>query len=450
VLSAIAIAILATAAYLAAATDLRSAVDDKLVGRVEFVRNASAAELPPFDDTEADTVTSSESTEPTIPPDLLGDEGLEVFTPSGDRFLSQIDGLAFAPDLSTEELAVIDGDATGPVTRSMRRDDDYVRTSMGAITGGGTVRFSKDTSDIEAGLSALRTRMALGAVGAGLLVAVAAWWFAGRFVAPVTVVAEAAEELARTQDLPSRLDESRNDEVGRLASSFNSLVEALALAREQQRRLVADASHELRTPLTSVRTKIEFLQTAPELSAERREAVVDAAVVDLTNLTGLVTELVDLATEVGSSEEEAIELDFALLIDAECQRFSNATGRRVNVATDSEVIIGRPQALSRAVSNLLRNADKFSPEGESVEVVQSRGSVVVRDHGPGIAASDRERVFDRFYRSPLAADTEGSGIGLAIVSKVAETHGGQVWVDSGVGAGAEVGFSVATQSDRVD
>jgi hypothetical protein len=209
VLSAIAIAILATAAYLAAATDLRSAVDDKLVGRVEFVRNASAAELPPFDDTEADTVTSSESTEPTIPPDLLGDEGLEVFTPSGDRFLSQIDGLAFAPDLSTEELAVIDGDATGPVTRSMRRDDDYVRTSMGAITGGGTVRFSKDTSDIEAGLSALRTRMALGAVGAGLLVAVAAWWFAGRFVAPVTVVAEAAEELARTQDLPSRLDESR-------------------------------------------------------------------------------------------------------------------------------------------------------------------------------------------------------------------------------------------------
>lgn len=441
-LSAIAISLLAAAAYFAAADDLRSAIDDKLAGRSEFMRNVDLPDAPSID--ELTDVDEDEDEGFAIPVDLLGDDGLEVFGPNGEVIVQQVEALSFIPELTDEERAVVVGEATQSVSRAIERDGGFVRTSLGLFPAGGAVRFSQDTSDIEAGLAALRVRIALGAALASLVVAVTAWWFAGRFVSPVTAVANAAEELARTQDLPSRLDDSRSDEVGKLAGSFNSLVEALALAREQQRRLVADASHELRTPLTSLRTKIEFLEAAPELPDDRRASVVSAAVHDLTRLTDLVNELVDLASDVGSSEEEAIEVDLSLLVDAECQRFSKATGRPVDVDTDSAMVIGRPLALTRALSNLLRNADKFSPEGELIEVVQSGGSIAVRDRGPGIAAPDRHRVFDRFYRSPLAANTEGSGIGLAIVSKVAETHDGDVWVGSTEDGGAEVGFSVNT------
>jgi two-component system sensor histidine kinase MprB len=102
--------------------------------------------------------------------------------------------------------------------------------------------------------------------------------------------------------------------------------------------------------------------------------------------------------------------------------------------------MGDAALLDRAINNLISNADKFSEPGEVVSVVSRGGMVSVRDHGPGIASEDRDRVFDRFYRSESTRSMPGSGLGLSIVDQIVSLHGGDVWVGDAEGGGAEVGF----------
>ena len=114
------------------------------------------------------------------------------------------------------------------------------------------------------------------------------------------------------------------------------------------------------------------------------------------------------------------------------------------MSTEPTPVHGWANQLERAVSNLLANADKFSPPDAPIEVVLAERTVVVSDHGSGIAAADRPFVFDRFFRSPSARSQPGSGLGLAIVRQIAEQHGGTVSVGSSVDGGAAVGFSVGS------
>src|SRR5947209_17984196 len=108
-------------------------------------------------------------------------------------------------------------------------------------------------------------------------------------------------------------------------------------------------------------------------------------------------------------------------------------------ATPTEVE-GVPERLERAVWNLLENAGKWSRDGSSVDVVLDGGELIVRDYGPGIAAEDRERVFDRFYRATAARSLPGSGLGLAIVREIVEAHGGSVTAEEAPGGGALLRF----------
>ena len=439
-LSALVLAGFAAGAYLVAADGLRSAVDDEMRERGQVISSVLARRpliefLPPLG------LDSSQ--------DLFGsDDGGEVIAASGALLGGRPAGAVGAIPVTETERAVAAGEIDEPVFRTEEIDGTIVRLGTTPIEGGGALRLSADMSDIERGLDSLRDRLAVGTVAVVTLVALGAWWFAGRFVAPVSAVAAAAESLARRQDLPSRLEVTRSDEVGRLASSFNALVEALALAREQQRRLVADASHELRTPLTSLRTKIEFLHSAPELPEAKREEVIGAAVLDLEGLSDLVDELVTLAADTDSADENPVEVDLGDLVEAEAARFARVSGRAVEVTTEPHALVGRPRSITRAVSNLLGNADKFSPAGAPIEVVQRGAEVEVRDRGPGIPPAERSRVFDRFYRSPSASGVDGSGIGLAIVARVAESHDGRVWATEADGGGAAVGFSVGPTEGR--
>lgn len=433
-LTAIVLTLFAGGAYWAAADGLRSAVDDRLRRNAEFMPDlvgftgTPAAPRPVF-----------------LEPDDLqeNDRGAEIFGPHGEPLGGVTAGPALTLGLTEAEAEIAQGIETEPILWTAEVDGSVIRMITVPIEGGGAIRISNDSTDIERGLDALRTRLALGTVATVVLVAFGAWWLAGRFVAPVAAVTDAAVALSHRQDLPSRIEVDRSDEVGRLAASFNALVEALAVAREQQRRLVADASHELRTPLTSLRTKIEFLQSTPGLEATTRRSVVDAAVVDLEGLTDLVAELVDLAADAGSNDEDPIELDLGALVEAEASRFARVSGRVVEVRVEPTRLTVRPRAVARALSNLLHNADKFSPPGQPIEVTQRAAVIEVRDHGPGIPAAERHRVFDRFYRSPAVSAIDGSGIGLAIVARVAELHRGEVWAGPADGGGALVGFSIA-------
>jgi two-component system sensor histidine kinase MprB len=257
------------------------------------------------------------------------------------------------------------------------------------------------------------------ALGLGLVVSRAA-------LAPVRRLTEAAETVRETGDLSQRIDATGEDELSRLAASFNTMLAALEEAARSQRQLVSDASHELRTPLTSLRTNIEVLARDRKMPAGEREKLLTDVVGQLTEMTALVNELVELARgETHPAESEDVRLD--LLVSEVVDR-ARRDAPDVEFVTDLHPteLHGVPNTIARAVSNLLDNAAKWSPPGGKVEVTVRDGRVIVRDHGPGIEEDDLPYVFDRFYRAPAARRLPGSGLGLAIVKQVAEAHGGGV------------------------
>jgi two-component system sensor histidine kinase MprB len=249
--------------------------------------------------------------------------------------------------------------------------------------------------------------------------------------------------VARSQDLSALIPVTGSDEIARLAGSLNSMLQALGASRARQRQLVDDASHELRTPLTSLRTNIELLMRAEAnphrmLPAADREALLRDVDGQMQELSGLVTELVVLARD-DTGAEDAESLDLAAVVQAAAERArrrANAKEIRIVVDAASSIVHGKPQALERAVMNLLDNAVKFSPPSSTVTVSTSSGQIVVMDEGPGIAPEDRPQVFDRFYRAASARSLPGSGLGLAIVADAVADHHGTVEVAIAPGGGA--------------
>jgi two-component system, OmpR family, sensor histidine kinase MprB len=279
--------------------------------------------------------------------------------------------------------------------------------------------------------------VALGGVG----LAVALGWLVTRAaLAPVRRLTTATEEIAETRDLSRRVDEGGRDELGRLGTSFNTMLGALAESQQAQRQLVADASHELRTPLTSLRTNVELLARGGLPDDERGKALSDVST-QLEEMTVLVTDVVDLARD--GERERAIEdvrLDL-LVADAVDRARLHAPTIVFETSLEESLIQGVPDRIFRAVANVLDNAAKWSPAGATVEVSVADGGMTVRDHGPGIGPGDLPHVFDRFYRSPAARGTPGSGLGLAIVRQVVEAHGGTAAVAAANGGGTVVRLS---------
>ena len=321
-------------------------------------------------------------------------------------------------------------------------DDREFRVARSSA-GESTVYLGQDVTSLRDSLGALRRRL-LTVGGLGVVAAVALGWvIAQRVARPITRVADAAGALADNQSLPDRIDTRRRDEVGDLATSFNRLLDALETSRAQQRRLVSDASHELRTPLTSLRLRIEMLGHQPDMGAEQRALLIDAAVRELAMLTALVSELVDLATDLEHVQEQPVSTMVGSIV-VECVEGARLrSGRTIEVSTDDAVLIVSPRLYARAVSNLIDNALKYSPSQAAVVVAQSAGRVEVVDAGDGVSAEERRLVFNRFYRSPNAQLLPGSGIGLAIVRHAAQMHEGEVWFEANEGRGSRVGFSVS-------
>ncbi len=268
----------------------------------------------------------------------------------------------------------------------------------------------------------------------------------GRLVArsslkPLDELTGAAEQVARSQDLSSLIPVEGTDEIAQLSGSLNSMLRALEASREGQRQLIDDASHELRTPLTSLRTNIELLLRAeanPDraLPAADRAALLTDVGAQMRELTGLVSELVDLARDNGKPED-VVRIDLAEVARSAADRVRlRAKDVTITVHSTPSPVDGRPNMLERAVTNLLDNAVKFSPSGGEVHVGVADGQVVVADEGPGIDPADREHIFDRFYRATSARGLPGSGLGLAIVADAAARHGGTVDVGASPAGGA--------------
>ncbi len=162
---------------------------------------------------------------------------------------------------------------------------------------------------------------------------------------------------------------------------------------------------------------------------------------EIRELSGLVTELVDLAAAPPSDENLIEDVVLGDLVERVAEKYRRRSDGPINLATDDTVVRGNVAQLERAVGNLLDNAAKWSPGGEPVDVSVVRGRVTVSDRGPGIDPDDRPHVFERFYRATRDRATPGSGLGLSIVAKIAEGHGGAVFVGD-ASSGAEVGFEI--------
>jgi two-component system sensor histidine kinase MprB len=321
----------------------------------------------------------------------------------------------------------------------------------------GAVQLAEPVAPVEASLADLRrTLLLIAALGIGVA-ALLGVVVARRALRPVQALTETAEHVAATQQLRSRIVVDRPDELGRLAESFNAMLAALATSREQQQRLVTDASHELRTPLTSLRTNVELLQRGEGLPVEERRQIVDDAVQEVEELSALVNELVDLATDARRADEDWGEVALDELVARAADRARRHHGVAVDVDAPSTIVHGSAGLLERAVTNLLDNAGKWSPPGGRIHVVlasdpdpggaksDARTRLTVLDDGPGVADDEVDRLWDRFWRAPGSQDVPGSGLGLSIVREVVEAHGGTVHAENRPEGGLAIGFTLPTR-----
>jgi two-component system sensor histidine kinase MprB len=273
-----------------------------------------------------------------------------------------------------------------------------------------------------------------GVIAAGL----AGWAVARNGLRPVRRLTESVEEIARTERL-TPLPVEGDDEVARLAGAFNSLVSSVDGSRVRQRQLVADAGHELRTPLTSLRTNLDLLSQADDsggLPAEARAELLGDVRAQIEELTTLIGDLIELAREEPAAPVvEAVDL--AEVVERAIARVRlRAPGITFESRLHRWLVQGESSALERAVTNLLDNAAKWSPQEGRVTVRLNDGLLSVADQGPGITDKDLPHVFDRFYRSTESRAMPGSGLGLSIVRQVAERHGGTTKAASGPDGGA--------------
>ena len=232
-----------------------------------------------------------------------------------------------------------------------------------------------------------RLGLVLGGVAlSGVLLAIVLGLLVARTaLVPLNALTDTVEDLAETTDVSRRLSPGGPDELGRLRRTFNRLLEALESSRRAQSQLVLDASHELRTPLTSLRTNLEVIRRVDELTEADRSVLVDDVLVQLQELTDLVGDMAELARgDQIPTSTEPLRLDL-LVRDAMAVAATHGRTELVTFELEAEEcwVEADPDRLSRAIGNLLDNARKWSPAGETVSVSCRAGTVVVRDRRTG-------------------------------------------------------------------
>lgn len=321
--------------------------------------------------------------------------------------------------------------------------ESYRMVALVLDDGRGVIQVAREMAEAQRYLGDLAWNTVWIGGASALVAAGFGWLLAWRITRRLRSLTGAAEKVTATGTLEvpigARREDGRGDEVDRLAAAMHTMLADLARSRDDQRRLVQDAGHELRTPLTSLRTNISVLRRYDELSPGSRGRLLDDVEGESRELTDLVNELVELATD-RRSEEQPVALDLGELAEQVAERFRRRTGRDLTVTvTAGGQVVAQPHGVERAISNLVDNALKFDDRGP-VEIEVDGAAVTVSDRGPGVDAADRDHIFDRFHRATAARSLPGSGLGLAIVRDVALRHGGAVSVADRPGGGAVIGF----------
>ncbi len=438
---ALAIVVVAVSLYLAVRSDLRGQIDQSLTQRSQVFSSAVAAlpgtpnlrfrvERPPRDRPVppgfAVAIQPARFGGATGYVQFVSREG-KVVVPGGQGSSPSVPPSASDRRIASagSGRALSDRTVKGTHLRVLTLGTSVPAATVGRPTGEvrGAVMIARPLGEVDHELN--RILLILLVVGlAGIAIAALLGALVARTaLGPIVRFTRRTESLTGQMDLSQRLEVSGRDELSRLATSFNTTLDALQLALSAQRQLVADASHELRTPIASLRANIQVLQDAHRLPAAEQQRLRDDIVDELDELTALVADVVELARGPrGPADLADVRVDE--IVAEAVVRARRRGGLRFDVDLQPTIVRGEGDRIARALSNLLDNARKWSPPDGVVEVRLRDGELTVRDHGPGFAPQELGRVFERFYRAESARNLPGSGLGLAIVRQAAEAHHG--------------------------
>ena len=282
-----------------------------------------------------------------------------------------------------------------------------------------------------------------------LLFFIAGWFYSGRALKPISDVVKNVEDISITSLNLRVFEGNGTDEIGRLAKTFNKMLEHLETSFAMQKNFIANASHELRTPLTSINGQLEVLMLKDRSAAEYKVAL-GSVLDDIKSLIDLSNRLLLIAR---TSAEGPVNFNNKIRIDEilwqaqeEIKRFHNEYHINISIdnsLTDSDqmIVVGDESLLKIAVSNIIDNACKYSPD-HSVDIkfrhIEKFIEVVFDDKGIGIAEEDMQKIFEPFYRGTNAYSISGSGIGLPLVNQIIKNHNGIVNLSSQIGKGTSV------------
>lgn len=283
------------------------------------------------------------------------------------------------------------------------------------------------------------------AVG-GIVTVGGGWLLAGMALKPVASVTSTAATISDERAFDRRVEVEHSDEIGRLAATFNRMLDNLEDTYRRELRFVGDASHELRAPLTAIQADLQLLQNRPDMPDEMRSQLVDSASSEIRRLTLLVNDMLALArADAGLDLDlQPTELD-RVLLDAMNEVRRLAEDRELEVRELTPVMVdGHRDRLVQLVIILLDNAIKYTRPGGRISVALQETAagpeLVVEDDGVGIPEEDLPHVFERLYRADPARsrDPGGTGLGLSIARWIAEQHDADISIESEVGVGTIV------------
>lgn len=365
--------------------------------------------------------------------------------------------------------AVQDSNGNAWVYADIRYNDDRAEPGLivGApvnIKGVGQYRlyYLFQLKEVEETIALVRSTVLLVGVALVVLLGLMAWLLTHRLVKPVRQAARTASALA-TGDLSRRLEVRGEDEMARLASSFNSMADSLEsqilqLRRlsEMQRRFVGDVSHELRTPLTTIRMAAEVLAESSTIAEPQSQRTAELLQSEVERFESLLGDLLEVSRiDSGQAVVEIEDIDLVELVSGQIQSLQA-------VALENQVELGLrglpelyvgcdSRRIKRIIRNLLVNAIEYGagfPVQVSVASASGTAQIRVIDHGSGLKAADAEHVFERFWRAdPARVRTlGGNGLGLSISREDARLHGGELAVSSALGKGCVFTLSLPLQA----
>ena len=347
--------------------------------------------------------------------------------------------IAQAPHTAPEVLR-----SASPELRVLRYDspDHSITVSIAASAAAALRAKQRLTSLLLIGIPAMLA-----------LLAASLWWVIGRALQPLETASRHLDQIA-ADNLAVRVPvDNPDDEVGRMVTVLNRMLDRLARAVSELQQFTADAAHELRTPVTVLRAGLEVALGRERSAAEYRAALAEA-LASAARLARLADDLLTLARLDAAAAPRAVELvDLSEVLhelaDASAERAAQQQVVLTVSAPSRLCVAGNAGDLYRLLNNLIDNALRHGNNGTPGEIALSAERqaeqihVSVADSGPGIAAQDLARIFDRFCRGQAGrADAAGTGLGLSIAQEIARTHGGQITAANLEGGGCVVTVSL--------